>query len=292
MVYTIENSYLSVAVSTCGAELQSILGRNGLEYVWQGDPAYWAMRSPNPFPYVSGLKNQVYRVREKEYRMLPFGLVKDREFRAIETGPEHLVLELTADEDILRYYPWKFVLRYIYKLKDNTLFYKISVDNCSNEMMYFGFCGHTAFNVPLNPEKELEYKDYYLEFSRPSKPMRVGMSGRFRDYFLKSYELEDDRRIRLSHKLFEKEAIFLAYTAKEITLKTDLDSHGVTVRFPDLRYIGFFHTYGTDAPFLCIEPWSTMVGRYDEIEDLACQPDAVQLSGGARYENEWSITLF
>ena len=290
MDYQIRNEYLSVTVSTRGAELQSIRGRDGREYMWQGDPAYWAMRSPNPFPYVSGLRDQRYRVREKEYQMLPFGLVKDREFKAAEIGKERIVLERVSDAETAKYYPWRFILRYIYELREDTLLYRISVDNRSGEMMYFGFCGHTAFNVPL--EEGLAYDDYYLEFSSPCRPMRVGMNGRFRDFFMEPYELEDDRRIRLSHRMFDQGATFLAYTAKEITLKTDRGPHGVTVRYPDLRYIGFFHTYGTDAPFVCIEPWSTMVGRYDEVEDLTCQPDAVQLAAGAHYENQWTIRPF
>lgn len=290
MNYRIQNEHLAVTVSALGAELQSIRSRNGLEYMWQGDPAYWAMRSPNPFPYVAGLKDQRYLVRGKEYPMLPFGLVKDREFAATVQEPARLVMELISDEEMKQYYPWEFTLRYIYELEGSTLLYRISVDNRSNEMMYFGFCGHTAFNVPL--EQGLAFDDYYLEFASPCRPMKIGMNGRFRDYHMEPYPLEDDRRIRLTHAMFDNGATFLAYTAKEIALRTDRGKHGVIVRFPDLRYIGFFHTYGTDAPFICIEPWSTMVGRYDAAEDLTCQPDAVQLSAGAHYENRWEIAPF
>ena len=40
MIYTIENEDLRVAVSTVGAELQSIYGKGtDTEYLWQGDAA-------------------------------------------------------------------------------------------------------------------------------------------------------------------------------------------------------------------------------------------------------------
>lgn len=42
MLQAIQNEFLSVAVSEQGAELQSILGADGIEYLWQGNPAYWS----------------------------------------------------------------------------------------------------------------------------------------------------------------------------------------------------------------------------------------------------------
>jgi len=42
MMYSIKNNLLHVSISSKGAELQSILGKDsGLEYMWSGDPAFW-----------------------------------------------------------------------------------------------------------------------------------------------------------------------------------------------------------------------------------------------------------
>ena len=38
MFHTIKSSDLTVTVSERGAELQSIIGADGTEYLWQGDP--------------------------------------------------------------------------------------------------------------------------------------------------------------------------------------------------------------------------------------------------------------
>ena len=38
--FVIENQDLRVTVSSLGGELQSVLGRDHTEYLWQGDPAY------------------------------------------------------------------------------------------------------------------------------------------------------------------------------------------------------------------------------------------------------------
>ena len=48
----IKNDQLTVEISSLGAELQSIKDANGNEYLWDGDPKYWARRSPLLFPIV------------------------------------------------------------------------------------------------------------------------------------------------------------------------------------------------------------------------------------------------
>ena len=54
MIYdmkTLSNSELTIKVSPHGAELCSIL-RDGKEYLWQADPAFWKRHSPVLFPIV------------------------------------------------------------------------------------------------------------------------------------------------------------------------------------------------------------------------------------------------
>ena len=47
----IENLHVSISVNPMGAELQSIYCKdNQLEYLWSGDPAFWAKKSPVLFP--------------------------------------------------------------------------------------------------------------------------------------------------------------------------------------------------------------------------------------------------
>ena len=46
----IENAYLSIDVSSLGAEMQSIAARDGTNWLWNGDAAFWTGRSPVLFP--------------------------------------------------------------------------------------------------------------------------------------------------------------------------------------------------------------------------------------------------
>ena len=52
--YSLDNGVLSVRVSSIGGQLLSVK-KDGKEYLWQGDPAFWEDRAPNLFPYIARL---------------------------------------------------------------------------------------------------------------------------------------------------------------------------------------------------------------------------------------------
>lgn len=52
--YVISNEYCSVVIGKQGAQLNSLV-KNGTEYLWQGDPDYWAGQAPVCFPIVGVL---------------------------------------------------------------------------------------------------------------------------------------------------------------------------------------------------------------------------------------------
>ena len=64
MEYCLDNGTLSVRVSSLGGELQSVK-KDGKEYLWQGDPAYWDGKAPNLFPYIARLTKETCTVHGK-----------------------------------------------------------------------------------------------------------------------------------------------------------------------------------------------------------------------------------
>ena len=58
MEFVLENAQLRVTVSTLGAELRSVIRKcDGVEHLWQGDPAVWAGQAPVLFPFTGNLKD-------------------------------------------------------------------------------------------------------------------------------------------------------------------------------------------------------------------------------------------
>ena len=289
MRITIENGCLSLTVDTLGAQMMH-LKRNGTEYLWQGDSKYWGDRAPILFPFIARLTNNSYTFNGKLYPMTIHGFANASEFSVAEQTSDKLVLELASNEKTLVHYPIDFVFQVIFRLEGDTLVTTYHVENKSAVTMPFGIGGHPGFKVPVGEDEKFE--DYCLEFSLPCQPDRVGFTPAvYLSGHDEAYPLEEGKRIPLSHDLFDEDAIILKNMAREVKLWSKASGHSVTVSYPQMPYLGLWHWPHTDAPYVCIEPWSSLPSRQDVVEEFTCKSDLVQLPSGGVYDNTWTITL-
>ena len=294
--YSLDNGVLSVRVSSIGGQLLSVK-KDGKEYLWQGDPAFWEDRAPNLFPYIARLTKGTYTVHGKEYHLPIHGFLPAAEMKAEAQEESLLVLRLDADESTLACYPFVFTLRIRYELNQDTLRIAYEVENGGTEDMYFGIGGHPGFQAPL--EDGLSFEDYFLEFESEGQsgtdaqtPVRIGFSPTcFLNGKDEPWPLEKGCRIPLRHDLFDDDAIVLSHTPKTVVLRSEKGGRGVRVRFPQMPYIGFWHAVKKPAPYVCIEPWSSLPSRQDVVEELSEQPGMIHLEGKGVYRNLWSIQL-
>lgn len=289
MLHTIGNGFLTVSVREKGAELQSILDSDGTEYLWQGDPRYWADRALNIFPYVARLTHGRYELDGQQYAMDIHGLAPYLPFTLAEKTDSTMVLRLQADEKTLHHYPRAFVFSIGYALKADTLEISFQVENLDKKTMYFGLGGHPGFNVPLAPGNSFE--DYRLAFTKPCTPRRIGFTQScFLDGTDSEFPMEDGRIIRLTHQLFDHDAIVLKDMDRQVTLESNTGPK-ITVTFPQMPYLGIWHWPKTDAPYVCIEPWSSLPSVQDKITVFEKQNDLISLEPGKTYVNCWSIRI-
>ena len=290
MLYTIKNDFLTVAVAGQGAELMSIKGSDGTEYLWQGDPKYWSDRALNIFPYVARLTDGSYYMDGDLHQMNIHGIAPYRCFAVAEHTEDKLVLELVSDDETYASYPRNFAFRICYALRENNLDVTFEVENKDDKTMYFGLGGHPGFNVPLAAGKSFE--DYRLRFEEPCEPVRVGFT---ENCFLNGqdepFALEGDTVLALHHDMFDDDAIVLRNMGRKVTLETEGDAHSVTVTFPQMDYLGLWHWPKTDAPYICIEPWSSLPSTQDQIAVFEEQKDLISLAAGETYRNLWTIEV-
>lgn len=289
MNYQLQNEKIRLTVSSSGAEMQSIV-KDGREYLWNGDETYWGERSPLLFPYVGRFTEGKYKFGGKEYQMNIHGFAKSSEFSLIKQTGDQLIFELCDTENTYRIYPFHFCLRVVYTLIDQEIRIEYQVQNQSDSWMYFGIGGHPGFRLPM--EEETRFEDYYLEFDGECHPDRIGHT---EACFLSGnntrYPLEENRRLRLYHEMFDDDAIVLQNMADRVTLKTDKGNRKVTLYYPKLPYLGIWHAPKTTAPYVCIEPWTSLPSRQDIVEDIGFKPDLIRLKAGENYCNCWSITI-
>ena len=103
------NGILTVNVKEHGAELSSII-KNGTEYLWQADPAFWGRHSPVLFPIVGSVWEAKYRVDGKEYALGQHGFARDMDFELVSRTDAEARFRLVSNQDTLKKYPWPFVL--------------------------------------------------------------------------------------------------------------------------------------------------------------------------------------
>jgi galactose mutarotase-like enzyme len=164
------------------------------------------------------------------------------------------------------------------------------VRNDDEKTMYFGVGGHPGFNVPF--EKGVRFEEYYLKFDSVEGVKRVGFS---EDCFvtgeLEEFSLEDGIRLPLSHDMFDDDAIVLTNMASSVTLKSKTGVKSIRVSYPDMSYLGIWHMPKTDAPYICIEPWSSLPSRKGIVEDIEKQSDLISLNSNCEYENQIAIEI-
>ena len=289
MEFTIKNDMLTVRIDAHGAEMQSILGADGTEYLWQGDPAFWARHATNLFPHVGRLTNGQYTWQGQTYEMGPHGFARNLDYGLVEQGSDHVTLELTDSDDTRPGYPFAFSYRLIYRLDGDTLSITYRVENRGDGVMPFGLGAHPGFRVPM--ADGLAFTDYKVVFNEECSPRSLDLSpaaymaGTDSDYPL------TDNAISLRHDLFDNDAVILKDMARSVSLVTDKDPHGVVVSFLQMPFLGLWHTPKTEAPFLCIEPWATIPAQQDVVEDFGTKEPFFRLEPGEVYENTWTIRV-
>ena len=276
MIHTLQNHLLTVAVSDRGAELQSIRHADGTEFLWQGDPAYWPDRALVLFPYIARMTNGMYTYQGKTYRMPIHGFAPKAVFTAEQTNEHEVVFRLESSEETLAMYPFHFCFTMCYRLSGDTLTAEYRVENRSDETMYFAVGGHPGINVPMEPGRRFE--EYSIRFAAPCHPTRIGFTPAcFLSGKDTAFALDGDCELPLRHTLFDDDAIVLRDMTPDITLSAPDAKHAVRMRFSDFSYFGLWHWPKTDAPYVCLEPWSSLPSRQDVVEDLTQQKNLLQL---------------
>lgn len=279
--FMLENEYLSIEVSTFGAELQSIRNKaTGFEYLWHGNKAYWARRSPVLFPIVGKVWEGRMRYQGQEYLLSQHGFARDCEFEAINVLDlnrkfnyrfstfKALAFVLRSNEKTNRIYPFDFSLYVAYQLIDRSVEVYWILENHTDGDIYFQIGAHPAFN----------YRDFdldadvqgYMKFDKGGDLLltRLECGG----YAAKERELLNvaDVGIPITKDTFAGDALVFENQLKRVALCDKYKNPYVEVEF-EAPVVGLWSPAKTGyAPFMCIEPWygrcddSNFVGDYNQ----------------------------
>jgi galactose mutarotase-like enzyme len=254
MMIGIENDWLKVEISNNGAEVRKVKHKkNGLDYMWTGDPAYWGRVSPVLFPIVGRLKEDRYQLEGKTYEMSQHGFLRDVEFDVAVQNSTEVSFCFRSGNSYLHIYPYEFKAIIRYTLMEDKLIVGCEIENETKEEMYFSIGAHPAFRIPLLENETME--DYHLHMI-PTANKNV-MEYEIKNSLIREKGIANDLpRIPLTDSLFANDALIYSYI-DQVTLVSNKSKHGVEVRFDGFPFVGIWSKYtnGKMAPFVCIEPW-------------------------------------
>lgn len=283
MNFTISNDILTVKIAKRGAELMSIK-KDGIEYLWQGDSAYWSGRAYNLFPTCGRMIEGKYTYKGDIYEMKIHGIVRYVDCEVYEREEDRIVFILESNEETKKIYPFDFKFLAEFALKGNKLINKYTAINTGSVTLPCTFGGHPGFNVPLDKG---DFTDYYLEFSEECEPKEAFFSHSGKVEGL----LRDKKYIDLQHSLFDNDSFFMTDAADTVTLKSDLSNRSVTVSYPGFTYIGVWHMPKTDSPYVCIEPWYGSPATTEGYSDIETMPDMFHLAPGEEKSVSFDIII-
>ena len=290
MIYSVENEKIKVNISDKGAELQNIiLKSDGCEYLWQGDAKYWAGRASNLFPICGRLTDGRYTYKGKSYEMNIHGFARNSIFKAERVSETKISFSLIPDEIIFAQYPFNFEFKVIYAIKDTEITVDYTVVNNGNEVMYFAVGGHPGFNVPLKDGEKFE--DYYLEFDCVRPIEELVFTPLFNTGKTRPFELRDGRYLDLDHSLFSEDARFFTNMCSCVTLKSKTGNKFVRMEYPDMQNLGLWHAPGTEAPYICIEPWCSVPSYDGKVDDLETKCQMTKLEPASDYTASYKIVV-
>lgn len=287
---SIENDRLKVVVKSKGAELDSIYNKETrLEYMWNGDPAFWGKKSPVLFPIVGTLKHDIYYFNHKEYSLARHGFARDMEFMLTDQTSTSVQFTLPNNETTLAMYPFSFRFAVIYSLHADELTVTYKIHNTSTDKMYFSVGGHPAFSVPL--KDGTTYNDYYLEFNMPENAGRWPIS---RWGLIESPPvpfLNDTNRIPLTKELFYADAlVFKDLRSTKISLRSDKIPNGLDFDFTGFPFLGIWAARNAD--FVCIEPWCGIADSVSTNQQLTDKEGIIELDSKRIFERSWKVRPF
>ncbi len=263
MEFCLKNGELEVEICSKGAELVS-LKREGREYMWSADPAYWGRTAPILFPFVGGLRGKQYRYQGKTYEMGQHGFARDMEFTPVSQTENTLVMRLCETAETMEKYPFRFLLELSYEVREEGLLVGWRVKNTDEKTLYFSIGGHPAFNCPM--EGRGSQSDYMLRFMKEGKPLQEIVSAVIDGGLVGEDTLEfglEDGYLPVTPDLFDTDTIVLeGGQTDEVSLCDPDGKEYIRVNF-DMPLVGIWTPIQKNAPFLCIEPWC---GRCDDAD--------------------------
>jgi galactose mutarotase-like enzyme len=285
MLTRISNQYLTVEVSSLGAEMQAITSADGRNWLWNGDAAFWNGRSPILFPIVGKAPDNHLTIDGKSYEMNQHGFARRSEFTLVESATDICRFELAASDASKAVYPFDFLLSLTHSLAGRTLTVAADVTNTGSVPLPFGIGYHPAFAWPL---PGAEGRPHVVQLDNGAEPALVRLENGLRLTEMRASPFTNGRLV-LDHGLFVDDAMIFPEGAGDGLTYGPEGGPALTLSFENLPNLALWQKPG--APFLCVEPWHGTAPIIGAGDDISVRPYGMTLAPGQSARFAFSVEI-
>lgn len=284
--FTIENEYLQLTVTTWGAQIKSVVRKcDGVEHMWQADPAVWGYHAPILFPHAGKVVGGVIEAKGKTYEAGQHGFARLMEHEFVDQTEDTIVLELCSNEETLAKFPYEFRLVSSFTLEGDTVHHTLTVENLDSDKLHFGIGYHPGFAVPFDDKHVAT--DYELRFSEVESPICINnlphglVHGNI--YLMPA----NIKAIPVNEYIFANDShCMVNLKSQTLGLYEKGTGRGVVCNIQEFPYTLIWSKPGMPQ-FVCIEPWHSLPSPEGGSKNWEEKPAAAVLNPG----EAWSTTL-
>ena len=277
---TIRSGLITVTISSKGAEIQSILDKNGIERMYDGDPKFWANRAPILFPVAGGFKDDGYEWQGKWYPMPKHGFIRPLEWQ-VEDVKENRATFLLREKH--EGFPFEYDLRATYTVEGNKLDVTYAVTSRDERPFCFSIGSHEAYATPGG------IQDYEIVFDETETLEHSELIGNLTGHDTVTIA-ENTKVLRLTYDYFQVDAlVFRTVKSRGVTLRTDKNDRTIRVDFPDCPFLLLWTK--PNAPYICIEPWCNGPDFIDAPAQIDKKPGFTRIEKGETVKKRHVITI-
>lgn len=288
MIYSVENEFYKVQVSSYGAGFDSIFDKTrGEELLWQGDINSWQDKDISIFPIAGRLRDGFYFVDGERYEMKIHGVAFYSQFECVENSSLKLVFELKSNCQTLKIFPYEFCFRVIYRLDGKKIVKEYVVENPSNKILPYGVGFHPGFFIDETINEGVsDTFENEIVFNVPQRVKILEMDGS--GVFVKGVrEGGFCKGLNLSKKTFATDAVIFKDFQGGVSLRR---KNGIEIEFEldSPPYLAFWSD-AKSGNYICVEPWWSLPDYYIPEREF-CKKEGVNLLN-PNQKKQYSLTI-
>lgn len=281
----------SADITPLGAEMVSYSPDGSRQMLWSGREDIWPGHSPVLFPVVDFLKDHTVLCGDFACHMEPHGFARFSVFSVAWQEEDSVELELTANADTKKCYPFDFRFSVRYVLEADGFRAIFRATNLSDRIMPFCMGGHPAFVCPMNPGESFD--DYEVVYEKEEDPdVALIPDETVVEGVIRLEELKSGRILPLSHKLFAKYGTVEPFrtASRQVELLHRDTRKGIRVTF-DFPVLSLWTKPVPQAEFICLEPWQGFPAFANETGQFTDKLHVLTLQPGASAERFYKVAL-